>query len=132
MCQVGDIILVKRYVDNGKQLDKHSFVVIDDEKDTIKGLPYDMICNVLSSFKDANQKNRKMAYPGNFPIASDDTVTNPHNKKNGYIKTDQLYYFNKNTLNYSVIGYIKRDILDLVFEYVEESDFQILHITDNL
>ena len=64
MCQVGDIILVDHYSDNGKTLSKHSFVVIDDNNGTIEGMSYDMICNVLSSFKSEEQKRRKLSYPG--------------------------------------------------------------------
>lgn len=57
MCKIGDIILVKKYKDKQNNLGKHSFIVIDDEKDTIEGMPYDMICNVLSSFKTKNKNN---------------------------------------------------------------------------
>lgn len=132
MCKVGDIILVEGYTDNGIQLDKHSFVVIDDRDGKIEGMSYDMICNVLSSFKNEAQRERKLSYPGNFPIAHDDTVTNPHNNKDGYIKTDQLYFFNKNKINYHVIGNVNPDVMDLIFDFIENGDFQIVTITDNL
>lgn len=59
MCKIGDIILVEKYKDRGKTLGRHSFVVIDDQDGEIHGLPYDMICNVFSSFKDEEQKKRK-------------------------------------------------------------------------
>lgn len=84
MCKIGDIILIKRYKDGANQIGRHSFIVIDDRKDIIEGLPYDMICNVLSSFKSEEQKSRKLAYDGNFPISHDDTITNPHNGNDGY------------------------------------------------
>ena len=132
MCQVGDIILVDHYSDNGKTLSKHSFVVIDDNNGTIEGMSYDMICNVLSSFKSEKQKRRKLSYPGNFPIAHDDTVTNPHNSKSGYVKLDQLYYFKKDKLQFRTIGTMNPDILELLFEFLEESDFEIFDIVDNL
>jgi hypothetical protein len=132
MCKIGDIILVNKYNDNGKSLNRHSFVVISDEHGKIEGLSYDLICNVLSSFKNEEQKKRKMGYVGNFPISSDDTVTTPHNDKSGYLKTDQLYYFNKSILDYEVIGYIKSDILELVFDYINESNFDLQAITSNL
>lgn len=35
MCKVGDIILVNSYKDNGKNLSRHSFVVISDEEGKI-------------------------------------------------------------------------------------------------
>jgi hypothetical protein len=132
MCKIGDIILVNNYKDKGKTLRRHSFVVISDENGEIEGLSYDLICNVLSSFKNDEQKKRKMGYPGNFPIANGDTITTPHNSKDGYLKTDQLYYFNKSILDYSVIGYIKPDILGLIFDYINESDFDMEAIINNL
>ena len=50
MCCVGDIILINKYKDNGTVITKHSFVVVDDDGGSIQGLPYDFMCNVLSSF----------------------------------------------------------------------------------
>ena len=79
MCKIGDIILIRKYKDGKNQLGTHSFIVIDDRKGVIEGLPYDMICNVLSSFKDEEQRKRKLGYDGNFPISHDDTITNPDN-----------------------------------------------------
>lgn len=134
MCAVGDIIVVEDYHDHGNILSKHSFVVIDDEPDEIKGISYDMICNAMSSFKDEKQNERKMKYPGNFPIvvADEDLKTPNGNNKSGYIKADQLYYFNKSKITYRVIGNIKPDILDLLLEFIEESDFELIDILDNL
>lgn len=108
MCKIGDIILIERYKARGKTLRRHSFVVIDDHDGEIQGLSYDMICNVFSSFKSEEQKKRKLSYPGNFPIANEDTVTEPDNGKSGYIKTDQLYFFNKSKIEYTIIGNINR------------------------
>ena len=132
MCKVGDIILVKKYKSENKILGKHSFVVINDNNGTIEGMPYDMVCNVLSSFKDDEQKERKLSYPGNFPIANEDTITNPDNGKSGYVKTDQLYFFNKDTIDYKVIGIIDPDIFNLLIEFINQSDFDLVAITDNL
>ena len=86
MCKIGDIILIERYKARGKTLRRHSFVVIDDQDGKIQGLPYDMICNVFSSFKSEEQKKRKLSYSGNFPIANEDTHTQPDNGKSGYVK----------------------------------------------
>jgi hypothetical protein len=132
MCKTGDIILVKKYKDGNKLLNKHSFVVISDENGEIEGLSYDLICNVLSSFKTEEQKQRKLSYSGNFPIANEDTVTIPDNGKDGYLKTDQLYYFKKNLLDYEIIGYIKTDIFELIIEFINSSDFDLKAILDNL
>ena len=120
MCKIGDIILVEKYKDGNTVLSRHSFVVIEDRDGTVEGLPYDMICNVLSSYKGEKQKQRKLSYPGNFPVSNEDTITNPDNGGSGYIKADQLYYFNKNKIDYRVIGYINEDILDLLFNKFKE------------
>lgn len=132
MCKVGDIIVVYSYQSGGHVLNTHSFVVISDENGEIGGLSYDMICNVMSSFKSNEQFERKLKYPGNFPIAPDDTITEPHNTKRGYLKTDQFYYFQKDALDYKVIGFMKMEILNLILEFINSSDFEIEHIIDNL
>lgn len=132
MCKIGDIILVDNYKDNGYNLNKHSFIVIEDENGTIEGVPYDFICNVMSSFKNDEQKLRKLRYPGNFPISHNDTVTDPHNTKDGFVKTDQLYYFKKDNINFKVIGNVIPEVLDMIFDFIENSDFEFSHIIDNL
>lgn len=39
MCKVGDIIVVNKYIgDDGKEIKRHSFVVIDDNHSEIGGL----------------------------------------------------------------------------------------------
>ena len=51
MCKFGDVIVVKDYIgDDGKRIKKHSFVVIDDTPGVIKGLNYNLVTNVMSSF----------------------------------------------------------------------------------
>lgn len=132
MCQIGDIILVQKYKDHGQDLSRHSFVVISDENGEIQGLTYDFIANVLSSFKSDTQRERKLKYPGNFPIDSSDTETNPHNNKSGYVKADQLYYFAKDKLSYTVIGTMKPDVFSELMEFIENSDFDLEDIIDNL
>ena len=132
MCKIGDIILVDNYKDNGCNLNKHSFIVIEDENGTIEGVPYDFICNVMSSFKNDEQKLRKLRYPGNFPISHNDTVTDPHNTKDGFVKTDKLYYFKKDNINFKVIGNVIPEVLDMIFDFIENSDFEFSHIIDNL
>ena len=43
-----------------------------------------------------------------------------------------MYYFAKDKISYKVIGYMKPDIFDLLIEFIEESDFDISDIIDNL
>ncbi|NCI19870.1 hypothetical protein EJM73_09550 [Clostridium botulinum] len=133
MCKVGDIILVKNYTKDGQTMKKHSFIVLSDESGEIKGLSYDMICNVMSSFKDEKQKIRKLKYPGNFPITHDDTNILNGNQQDGFVKTEQLYYFNKNKLDYMVIGEVKDDIFNLILDFIEdELNVEMVNIVDNL
>jgi hypothetical protein len=132
MCKVGDIILINDYKDRGTKIGRHSFVVVSDENGKIQGLSYDMICNVFSSFKSEEHKKKKMKYPGNFPIANEDTCTNPDNGKDGYIKTDQLYFFNKNKINYTIIGAIQPEVMNLILDFINASDFDVVAIIDNL
>ncbi len=47
MCKVGDIILVDNYKHGDKVLNRHSFVVLNANKDEIQGLEYDLVCNVI-------------------------------------------------------------------------------------
>ena len=48
MCKVGDVIVIDKYIsDDGTVLSRHSFVVIDDNADEIKGLKYDFVANVM-------------------------------------------------------------------------------------
>ena len=106
--------------------------MIDDENGIIQGLPYDFVANVLSSFKDDKQRKRKLSYPGNFPISHNDTDTNPDDGKDGFVKADQLYYFSKDKIDYNIIGEMKQDKFNELMEYIENSDFELLEIVDNI
>lgn len=120
MCRVGDIIVVDNYIDDGKTLSRHSFIVLDDEAGQIKGLDYDIICNVISSFKDEEQKKRKLQYPGNFPIkAEDKNITNSKKNVDGYIKAEQFYYFSKEKTNYVVIGNLSIEVFNALIEFIQ-------------
>lgn len=132
MCKVGDIIIINNYEDNGRILNKHSFVVLDDEDGEIQGLAYDMVCNVMSSFKDEEQKKRKLKYPGNFVVTSNDKKTNPDNGKEGYIKAEQLYYFIKEKIDFQVIGSMNKESLEKLIRFIEGLDIDIKEIIDNL
>ena len=119
MCEIGDIIVIEKYKDGNRDLSRHSFVVIQDEGGCIKGLNFDIIALVMSSFKDEQKRKRKMQYD-NFPIVPDDRdLSGDGNEKDGYIKADQFYFFQKANLEYRVIGRLKDDILLLLFEFIE-------------
>jgi hypothetical protein len=132
MCKIGDIILVDKYVHNGKELSKHSFVVMGIDNGEIQGLDYDLIAYVMSSFDDEEQKKRKLSYPGNFPIFNYEQNVHNGNKKDGYIKTDQSYYFRKDNINYKIIGYISIEAYKRLSEFIYNLDVDFEEIIDNL
>ena len=69
MCKLGDIIFVKEYFgSDGKKVNQHSFVVINDKKDFIEGLCYDFVANVMLSIHNEEHKARKLKYKSNLPI----------------------------------------------------------------
>lgn len=121
MCKVGDIIVVNSYIgDDGRSVPKHSFVVIDDSEDEISGLKYDFVANVMSSFQNEEHKHRKLRYKENLGITSDDIQSNTKNGKDGYIKADQLYYFDKSKIDYYVFASISGDLLDDLIKLIIE------------
>ena len=136
MCQIGDIIVVYHYKDGKKKLSTHSFVVLDDQNGQIRGVDFDFIGLVMSSVKNDEQKKRKLLYPGNFPIVSEDQdIIGGNNGESGYIKAEQFYYFNKDKIEYKVIGKLDTEIFNLLVEFIEElinSGVKFRQITDNL
>ena len=132
MCTVGDIILVKSYQHKEHTLSRHSFVVLSVEAATIGGLDYDFVCNVLSSFKDEQQRIKKLSYPGNFEITHGDGTVLKGNTNDGYVKAEQLYYFNKQKIDYSVIGKLHADVFNRLVEFINSLDVPLEYITDNL
>lgn len=138
MCVKGDIILVNSYKSHGAILPKHSFIVIDDTGGSIESLSFDYIATVMSSEKTVEQLRRKLSYPGNLPIAaSEQTITDPPggNKRNGYTKCEQFYYFKKDNIQFQVIGHLNPGVIDIIIEYINEliaNHVEFEHITDNL
>lgn len=114
MCKLGDIIVVNNYIgEDGMVISKHSFIVVNDKPDFIEGLGYDLVTNVMSSFKNEEQKNRKLRFMENIEIISDDIISNKNiNKKSGFVKADQLIYFDKSKIDYYVLGHISDELLD--------------------
>lgn len=132
MCKTGDIIVIKDYCRGGVKLSRHSFVILNDVAGEIQGLDYDIICNVMSSFKSKDQKIKKLSYPGNFPISHNDSCIAQGNTDEGYIKSEQLYYFAKDKIDYVVIGSVNTDVFNLLIEFIENLDIEMEHIIDNL
>ncbi len=126
MCKIGDIIVVRKYIgDDGKIINKqHSFIVIDDNSNQISGLKYDMVANVMSSFRDDKHKKKKLKYKENLEITSDDIVSENKNNKSGYIKADQLFYFEKSRLDYYVFAHVESELLDELLKLIIELEVE--------
>ena len=121
MCKIGDIIVINKYIgDDGNKICKHSFVVIDDSKNEIAGLKYDLVTNVMSSFKNENHRIKKLKFKGNIEIQSEDIISNYKNNRKGYIKADQLIYFNKKNIEYYVFGRVDEKLLDKLLRVIIE------------
>lgn len=131
MCKVGDIIVVRNYVSQGKTLGKHSFVVLSTEKGEIQGLDYDLVCNVMSSFHSEEQRRKKLNYPGNFEYpASAENIKNGHGK-DGYIKAEQFYYFDSSKTDFYVLGNVTPELFNALIEFINQlTDIEV--VVDNL
>lgn len=125
MCRIGDIIVVNGYIgEDGKEIGQHSFIVIDDKPSSIKGLKYDLVANVMSSFHDEGHKKRRLAHKENLLVESEDIISSYKNSREGYIKADQLHYFDKNNLDYYVFGSISSDLLDELVQLIIELEVE--------
>lgn len=121
MCKFGDVIVVKKYIgDDGEIVNQHSFIVIDDNPGEIKSLRYDLVTNVMSSFKSEAHRKKKMKFAENLEIESEDIISESKNLKTGYIKADQLYYFEKKNIDYYVFARIDPELLDELIRLVIE------------
>ena len=133
--KIGDIILIDKFKSQGNDVGRHSFVVIEDNEGEICSLNYDFIALLMSSFKDEEQKKKKLSYPSNFPInVGSENVKNGHGKE-GFIKAEQFYYFNKENISFRVIGELKPETLDSLIAFVNslpDRHITIEQIIDNL
>ena len=132
MCKKSDIILVDHYISQGHPVGMHPFVVIEDKGGEIQGVSFDIIGNVISSFKSEEQKAKKLRYPGNFPIVAEEQNVPGGRPLDGYIKADQLYYFDKSKISYRVIGSVDQQTFNDLLEFIQSGNFSIEAITDNL
>ena len=136
MCKLGDIIVINKYIsEDEKEISKHSFIVVNDKPGFIEGLQYDLIANVMSSFKNEEQRMKKLKFQENVEILSKNIISNlPVNKKGGFVKANQLFYFDKSKIDYYVLGHIDEELLDeLTMIIVSLSNKGLLkQITSNL
>lgn len=135
MCKVGDIIVINECRDNGVNIGRHSFVVLSTDKGEIEGMPFDLVCNIMSSLegKGDEYRRKKLSYPENMPYSpSDENVINGHGK-DGFIKAGVYFLFNKETTDFKVIGNIVAELYIKLLEYINNMDpNDIRYILDNL
>lgn len=65
-----------------------------------------------------NFRYKKLKYQENLPIKEEYISGDKINSKNGYIKADQLYYFNKSLIEYKVIAHMKAELLDELVQLI--------------
>lgn len=132
MCSVGDIIVIQQHSDGNAELHRHSFIVLNNEGGQIQGLDYDLVCNVISSFKSSEQRLKKLSFPGNLEYRNEYSDIKSGNNNNGYIKAEQLYYFTLEKTDYTVIGCLKPDFFAQLIAFIKSLDIEFKVITDNL
>ena len=119
MCKLGDIIVIKEFKnEEGKIIPKHSFVIINDEPDHVEGFKYDFISNMLCSFHNEKHKRKKLRFKENLPIKEEKISGANINNREGYIKADQLYYFDKKKIEYKIIAHIDDELLDELVQLI--------------
>ena len=94
----------------------------EKERPRIKDESKQDIRPVISSIKDERHKQKKLKYIENILITQNDRSCNPENGKEAFIKADQLYYFKKNKIKYTVMGYATDEIMDTIYEIIEILD----------
>lgn len=123
MCKIGDIIAVNNFIGDGKNnVGFHYFIVVEDEKGTISGFSFDIVSVVMSSFQSEEHKRKKLKYEANIEIDVTDGNVNGNKLKNGYIKADQLFYFDKHKTKYYVVGQVDGDVLIKLIEHINYLD----------
>lgn len=121
MCRIGDIILVNPLKGHGRNIGKHSFVVIDDNEGNIRGLDFNMVGLIMSSMDTEEKRKKLMKYPANLPLSSDEQIIEGNgNGKDACVKADQFYYFNKSTCKYRVLGNLDSEVFNLLIEFINE------------
>lgn len=75
-----------------------------------------VICYVV--FMTKVIEKRKLIFKSNYEIVEDAILTKKRNKKTGFIKADQLYYFDKTKIKYYVVGEINPKMLNELFKLI--------------
>lgn len=126
--EIGDIIVVSEYISpDDIKLPQHSFVVVENRRGKISGveielnieLKFDIVATVMSSIKNKKHKKKiESYYPKNMIIEFNDAEISNGNKKDGFIKANQLYYFQKKNISYKKIGKLNKNTLEKLLELI--------------
>lgn len=126
---VGDVIVINKYITpDNIQMKQHSFVVLNNQFGTVAGveigldleLKFDLVTTVMSSIKNEKHKNKIEAYyPKDMIVEFNDAQISNGNRKDGFIKANQLYYFQRDNIDYFRIGKLNESTLDKLLQLVE-------------
>ena len=81
---------------------------------------YDFISNMLCSFHNEEHKKKKLQYKQNLEIKEEKIFGEKINNKEGYIKANQLYFFDKSKIEYKVIAHLDSELLDELVQLILE------------
>ena len=65
----------------------------------------------MCSFKNEEHRKRKLRFKSNKEITGEDIISKKKNTKSGYIRADELHYFDKSKIKYYVFGRIDDNLL---------------------
>ena len=124
MCQIGDIIKIEKYIgDDGVEVGRHSFVVLSEDKGTIKGLSFDLVGTPMSSIKSEKQKEKVENDDRLMIIRTNDQNGMPVSKyEESFIKAHLMYYFQKDKLEYQNVGSLNVETFLKLQDKLQELD----------
>lgn len=137
---IGDIIVISSYItpDNVK-VSQHSFVVLQNKYGKIAGveialnldLEFDLVGAVMSSIKNkAHKKKITSYYPKDMLIEFNDVLISNGNRKNGFIKANQLHYFKRDRIKFIKIGKLTTPTFNKLIELIQLND-ELGDLTEN-
>jgi len=124
MCKVGDIIKVEKYIgDDGSEVGRHTFVVIDEDEDVIEGYNFDFVGSPMSSIKSEAQRQKVEADERLMILKTNDQNGMPASKYDeSFLKTNLFYYFKKEKIQYQVIGSLNIETYMKLIEQLKNLD----------
>lgn len=123
MCKIGDIIGIPRPIgEDGTAIGFHYYIVISDEKGKIQGFDFDKVASVMSSFHDESQRKKKIRQRANVEVKTENFTLDNREQRDGYIKADQLHYFDKKKTKYFEVGRVDIELFNTLVERIKEMD----------